>query len=123
MKTCQISCSVDVSRPISMSLIYPKHIKKSRGDLRVFKSQLQGQLPYSNIFECDSPESDTIKIIGTAYRGENPDLENRFNLLIFSQVPEIIAKARDWKSNWQFFWEYLLRIHESNNYGHSRLAS
>lgn len=123
MKTCQTSCSVDVSRPVSMSLIYPKHIKKSRGDLRVFKSQLQAQLPYSNIFECDSPESDTIKIIGTINkRSDNPDLD-RFNLLIFSQVPEIISKAKYWQSNWQFFWEYLLRIHESNNYEHSQLAS
>ena len=101
-----------------MSLIYPKHIKKSRGDLKVFKSQLQAELPYSNIFECDSPEPDTIEIIGTdRMRDVDPHFD-RFNLLIFSQVPEMLARALNWQSNWQFFWEYLLRIHESTNYGY-----
>jgi len=118
MKTCQISCPVDVSKPVCLSLIYPKYIKKSRGDLRVFRSQLQSQLPYSNIFECDSPEPDAIEIIGTDHMRDADPHFDRFNLLIFSQVPEIISRALNWQSNWQFFWEYLLRIHESTNYGY-----
>ena len=127
MKTCQTSitsyCSVDVSKPVCLSLIYPRSISKSKYDLRFFKSQLQEQLQYSNIFECGSAEPDTIEIIGTDRRRAADPHSDRFNLLIFSQVPEMLARALNWQSNWQVLWEYLLRGRESNNYGHTRLAS